>query len=171
MEYYELFDAYGNPLHKVKPRHKPLNEGEFIYVVHVWIEDAQGRYLIQKRNKKHDPTPYQWAITSGLPNPEELPFDAAIRETKEELGITLDPQKLNMRARIVSSHNEYNTITMVYHTEQLVDLNDIQVNEAEVREVRYAHLCEIKAMIETDDFWDYPALLDDPNYFDHLERG
>ncbi len=171
MEYYELFDAYGQPRHKIKPRHQPLKDGEFIYVVHVWIEDEKGRYLIQKRNKKQDPIPYQWAITSGLPNPKESPFHAALRETKEELGITLDASQLKIKARIVSSHNEYNTITMVYHTDQRVDLNDVKLDSNEVSAVSYVYLHEIKAMIKAHAFWDYPALLNEAQYFDYLERG
>ncbi len=170
MEYFDLYDKYGNALNKQALRGHHFKEGEFFKVIHVWIENDSGEFLIQQRAKSNDPTPYQWAITSGIPDQGERAIDAAIRETKEELGVTLDKSKLKKIARIVSSHNEYNTITFVYHTQATLDLDALVLNEKEVLQVKYASISEILEMVETHEFWDYKALLGEPNYFSLIRR-
>ncbi len=171
MEFFDIYDANGQYLNKTAVRGEKLDRGEFFLVIHVWIENERGEFLIQKRAKKNDPIPYQWAITSGIPNVEESPLDAAIRETEEELGIKLTKNKLKKRARIVSSHNQYNTITHVYHTDEAIAIEDLALNPKEVLAVEYAHLSRIKAMVERGEFWDYRELLACPDYFSILERS
>ncbi len=171
MEYFDLFDEYGNNLNKQALRGNHLKEGEFFKVIHVWIENKNGEFLIQQRAKKTDPTPYQWAITSGIPDQGESAVEAVIRETKEELGITLDKDRLKKKARIVSSHNAYNTITFVYHIKQDIDLNTLTLNKDEVLDVNYASISEIFEMVQNNEFWDYSALLGEPNYFSLVRRA
>ncbi len=170
MEYFDLYNEEGFPLRKVATRNQTLGKHEYFLVVHVWIENENSEFLIQKRAKKTDPIPHQWAITSGIPNTNELPLDAAIRETKEELGITLDRKQLKKRARIVSNHNQYNTITHVYHTYEAIDLDRLNIDKKEVMDTKYADLDTILKMVEEKTFWDYRMLLGDKTYFDML-RG
>lgn len=58
----------------------------------VWCETPDGRLIIVK-------SPYKryWAIPGGVIDAGETPKQAAIRETKEEVGITLDPDTLEFR--------------------------------------------------------------------------
>ncbi len=170
MEYFDLYNEEGHPLGKVASRHQPLGNQEYFLVVHVWIENDKQEFLIQKRAKKNDPIPHQWAITSGIPNSKETPLDAAIRETKEELGVTLDKKQLKKRARIVSNHNQYNTITHVYHTAEAIDLDRLCIDKNEVMDTQYADLDAILTMVENKDFWDYRSLLGDSKYFDMLKE-
>lgn len=171
MEYFDLYNEEGHPLGKVATRHQSLGTQEYFLVVHVWIENEDKEFLIQKRAKKNDPIPHQWAITSGIPNSKETPLDAAIRETKEELGITLDKKQLKKRALIVSNHNQYNTITHVYHTYEAVELDRLRIDKKEVIDTQYADLKKILKMVETKDFWDYRSLLGDSEYFEMLKRN
>jgi len=168
MEYFDLYDEQGNYLHKTAMRGKILKDGEYFLVVHVWIENDDGEFLIQQRAKKSDPIPHQWAITSGIPDQGEGPLDAAVRETEEELGITLSKKQLNKRAQIVSDHNRYNTITHVYHTYANIPLDAVTIDKKEVLRVKYATLGEILAMKEANEFWDYSRLLGVEDYFSIL---
>jgi len=170
MEYFDVYDEKGYYLNKVVSRGTRLKEGEFFLVVHVWIENDEGKFLIQKRAKKSDPIPHQWAITSGIPNSGEKPLDAALRETREELGAELDKSKLKKRAQIVSAHGKYNTITHVYHTYQNIALENLELDKREVCDVKYARLDEILSMVESGDFWNYSKLLGVEDYFDMLRK-
>jgi len=170
VEYFDVYDANGNYLNKQVPRGTKLSDGEYFLVIHVWIQNSDGNFLIQKRAKTDDPIPHQWAIISGIPSSQEGPVKAAIRETYEEIGLTLSPKELTRFRRIVSDHNRYHTITHVYHVTRDVDLHGLTLNEEEVMAVQYASLETILSMVERKAFWDYEALLDDPGYFDHL-RG
>lgn len=171
MEHFDIYDKEGNFLHKTATRGTPLPKGEYFMVIHVWIEREDGRFLIQKRAKKSDPIPHQWAITSGVTSKGETPLQGAIREVKEELGLTLEPADLEDRARIVSHDESYHTITHVYHTTKAPDIDDLRFQKVEVLDAKYRSLPEIKTMIEKGEFWNYPDLLNEDNYFSILERG
>ncbi len=171
MEYFDIYDKYGNFLHKTALRGTPLNPGEYFMVIHVWIEREDGRFLIQRRAKKTDPVPHQWAITSGVTSQGETPLEGAIREVHEELGLTLDSKDLEDRARIVSHDESYHTITHVYHTFKAPKIDELRYQKIEVLDAKYVTLPEIKSMIEKGEFWNYPELLDEENYFSILERG
>ena len=53
-----------------------------------------GKYLVIKRTKikrgKLNSYPLYWDIPGGMVEEEELPRDAAIRETKEEVGLDVE---------------------------------------------------------------------------------
>ena len=170
MEYFDLFSEEGHPLNKVAMRGAPLSPGEFFKVVHVWIQHPDGKYLIQQRNKTSDPIPHQWAITSGIPNIKETPVEAAIRETKEELGIQIDKAAIQFKARLLTTHGKYNTITYVYHVKQAFNLSEINVLDSEVKAVRYETMETILSMVEAELFWDYRSLLHIPEYFDLIAQ-
>lgn len=59
-------------------------------IVHTLIK-IKGKYLITKRSKEETSYPEYWDIPGGLVELGELPRDAAIRETKEEVGLNIKP--------------------------------------------------------------------------------
>jgi 8-oxo-dGTP diphosphatase len=59
----------------------------------VMLEDHDGRLLIVKANYK----PY-WTLPGGMVDKDETPKDAAIREVKEEVALTLQPEALEFVA-------------------------------------------------------------------------
>ncbi len=170
MEYFDLYSEEGHYLNKVAMRGQSLKPGEYFLVVHVWIETSDGKYLIQQRNKKTDPVPYQWAVVSGIPNHQEAPLEAAIRETREELGLGLLDEELSKMARIVTSHKGYNTITHVYRAKKDVRPDELSFDPKEVRDVQLATHEEIVKMVEENRFWDYRELLNCEEYFDMLKE-
>ena len=171
MEIFDIYDKYGNFLHKNATRDTRLNPGEYFMVIHVWIERNDGRYLIQKRAKTTDLIPHQWAITSGGTSKGETPVEAARREVYEELGITLEKSDLDTRARIVSHDESYHTITYVYHTRNAPSIDHLRFEKTEVLKAKSVTLKTIKAMIVNGEFWDYPDLLNEKKYFSILESG
>lgn len=170
MEYFDVYNIKGNKLNKQVKRGTPLNKDEYFMIVHVWIENNQGQFLIQKRAKKSDPNPFQWATTTGSALAGEKAIDTAIRETKEELGLMLNKQTLKQLGIITSTRAKYQTITHVFHTKLQVSLDELRLDKDEVLDVTWATLSEIKTMIKNNTFWDYPYLLNEPDYFSLLER-
>ncbi|MFW6298542.1 MAG: NUDIX domain-containing protein [Bacillota bacterium] len=170
-ERFDIYDSQGRYLNKSVPRGTRLPEGEYFMVVHVWIEREDGKFLIQKRAKKSDPIPHQWAVTSGLTSEGEGPKESAIREVKEEIGVELKASDLTDRAQIISTGNRYHTITHVYHTYQSLDVDALELDKDEVLEVAYVSLKTILEMVEKGTFWDYNKLLGTHDYFSLLKRG
>jgi 8-oxo-dGTP pyrophosphatase MutT (NUDIX family) len=80
----------------------------------VLLVDTLGRIAMQLRdNKPGLPAANQWGLFGGLMDTGEAPLEAAQREIHEELGITLDPQRLVlMRKHHIA---EQNLTTWVFH--------------------------------------------------------
>ena len=62
-------------------------------IVHTLIK-VDDKYLLLKRSKEESPYPEYWDIPGGLADYGELPKDAVIRETKEEVGLNIIPTKI-----------------------------------------------------------------------------
>ena len=88
MELFDLYDKEGKLLDRTMERGTSNQKGEYHLVVHVWIRNSKGEYLMQQRNKESDPIPNQWASTGGAVTAGEDSIAGAIRETAEELGVT-----------------------------------------------------------------------------------
>ena len=83
----ELWDAYDENRKLLgytvqRDKFDSLNN-EYHIVVHIWIKNSKGEYLIQKRseNKKSG---LKWAGTGGSVLANESSIDGAVREVKEE---------------------------------------------------------------------------------------
>ena len=171
MEKFELFNEHGQALNKTATRHDTLQSDEYFRVVHVWIKNSNHEFLIQQRNKKEDPMPYQWATTTGIPFINESLKEAALREVKEELGLVFHQDSLIELKTITTKDERYHTITTVYLIQEDIDLKKVKVFKNEVKNVAYASLNRIQTMIEKESFWDYSKLLKDKNYFTYLKKG
>ena len=59
-----------------------LKIGEYHLSIHLWIENTDKRYLIQKRAKTMRVFPDMWSIVTGGVKAGESGMDAVIREAK-----------------------------------------------------------------------------------------
>ena len=85
-ELWDVLDERGNKTGRLHERGKPMQQGEFHLVVHVWIIDKNNEFLIQKR------TGGKWETTGGAAIAGEDSISAALREANEELGVDLTPK-------------------------------------------------------------------------------
>lgn len=92
----ELWDLYGAdraPLGRTHARGKALPEGCFHLVVHVWMRNSRGQYLISQRAASRPTFPLMWETTGGSVLAGEDSLSGALREAREELGVRLDPKQ------------------------------------------------------------------------------
>lgn len=59
--------------------------------------DEQGRLLLMKRSDQSKMFPDYWGLVGGYIEPGETPEEAAIREAKEEIGVTIQVEKFTGR--------------------------------------------------------------------------
>lgn len=79
-------------------------DGYWHAVAHVYIFDSAGKLLLQERSSKKDISAGKLQVSaSGHVNMGETRLQTILRETKEELGITLDSQRL----QLISSETGY----------------------------------------------------------------
>lgn len=118
-----------------QPRHKVFKKGLWRRTSHVWIFDKKGRILCQKRSLKKTVGAGLWeSSVAGHIGPDDNYFTGAVREVKEETGITINPKELKL-LKIYKDHGRKEFIGVFYH--QLdISTNEIKMEEDEVEEVR-----------------------------------
>jgi 8-oxo-dGTP diphosphatase len=99
VELCDVVDESGAPTGRTVARGTRLMPGEYYLVVHVWIKDAIGDYLVQQRAHDRATDPGIWAVTAGYVQAGEDSLVAAIRETSEELGLELSPDQFRRLKR------------------------------------------------------------------------
>lgn len=70
-----------------------MKKDEYHLSVFIWIENDKGEYLISQRASTLKLAPNMWETTGGGAISGEDSLTATLRETNEELGISLNPKK------------------------------------------------------------------------------
>lgn len=146
MELVELFDNKRRPLDKVIERYGERGD-EYTQVVHAWIRNSKGEFLMQKRSMNKKFFPGKWSVTGGGADAGETTLDALIRETKEEIGVELSEDEIEL---MMSIRRRYAFVD-VYMAKKDLDINSITLQKEEVEEVKWASKDEIKEMIANGD--------------------
>ena len=69
-----------------------IPEGLYHVVVHVWIRNSKGEYLISQRSADRPTLPLKWECVGGSVLKGETSLAGALRETLEEVGVMLSPE-------------------------------------------------------------------------------
>lgn len=168
MEIFDLYDRNMNLLENKMIRGTNSKAGEYHLVVHVWIKNSAGLYLMQQRSKTDDRFPFQWASCGGAVTTGEISLTTAQREVEEEMGITIDLHKFQKRNQYFVDTNTSNYIIDLYVVEEDVLLSDITLDYTEVKKVDYFTLDIIKDMIRQNKMWNYEKSNMTKKYFDHI---
>lgn len=133
MEIWDVLDCFGNKTGRTIERGMQLKDGEYHLVVHIYIINKKDEFLIQKRSMKKELMPGIWDITGGSVVSGEDSLTGAIREVKEELGITLSPGQLFLVDRL-KRKNSFADIWAAYAD---ITVDDVVMQEDEVDEVKF----------------------------------
>lgn len=113
----------------------------------MWLEDSQGRLMIVKPSYKKG-----WAPVGGVVDANESPLDGAIRETTEEIGITLAPDRLTLAGyRYTQARNGRDEDTNVFFRAQLTDaeIAAIKLQPEELTEYKFVTKEELSQYADT----------------------
>lgn len=156
MEYFDLYTAERGKTDRKMIRGEPTPEGFYRLVVHVCIFDGQGRMLIQQRQPFKRGWSNLWDITvGGSAIAGDSSRSAAERETREELGLSLDLSGVRPSLTI---HWE-NGFDDYYLLTREVDIRSLHLQAEEVQAVRWASREEILRMIDSGEFIPYEKSL------------
>ncbi len=148
-EKWDLYDKNGNLLERKANRGEKLLFGEYHLVVNAWIVNDNNEFLITRRSAKKS-HPLMWECTGGSALSGEKSEEAAIREVKEELGITVKEGILIGRTRRYYPNRPDILDVWLFHSN--VDINEIKVQEEEVCEAKWASVDEIKRIYNEGSF-------------------
>ena len=146
-EVWDLYDENRKLLEPLGIRDEQLPDGMYHLVVHIWIRNPQGQYLISKRTA-NKPFGLMWESTGGSVTMGEDSLMGALREVKEEIGIDLKAENGQMLRSDIRGDN----IRDVWIFEQDVVLEAVVFQPEEVCDARLAYPSEILEMIEQGNF-------------------
>ncbi len=150
MEVWDLYDENKNLTGKTMVRGEKVPDNYYHLVVHVWIKNSKGEYLISQR-AENKTLPLKWECTGGSVLKGETSLEGAIRETKEEVGIDLDKEKgkiVYTEARKMWKGRTFNDIMDVWLFEYDGEVNLKNATTDEVRDLKWMTKSEIKELYE-----------------------
>ena len=104
-------------------------------IVHTLIS-VNNKYLVIKRSKEEKTFPEYWDIPGGLAEYGEVPKDAVIRETKEEVGLNIFPTKVIHEDSNYDKEKDMIFIRLVYLCKLHDDINNIILQNEEHSEYK-----------------------------------
>ena len=93
MEIRDLYDINRNLTGETIKKGDPIPPNRYILVVLSFIQNSKGEFLIQKRSIQKDG---KYGSTGGHPKSGESSEQGIITEIKEELGIDILPEELDL---------------------------------------------------------------------------
>ena len=176
MEVWDLYTKYREKTGKEHIRGEKIPEGCYHLVVHVWIRNNKGEYLISQRSADRPTFPLMWECVGGSVIKGESSIEGAIREVKEEVGLDLEQEAGRLvfsKIRGVDVKYEckaYNDIMDVwlFNYSGEVQLEAATTNEAAdckwmtVSEIR--KLYEEKKLVQTLDYFFCAMEVDEMDY-------
>ncbi|MEO5950498.1 MAG: NUDIX hydrolase [Candidatus Saccharimonadales bacterium] len=75
------------------------------------IENENGQVIVEKAHYKR-----YWTFPGGIIDPGETPKQAAVRETREEIGLTIDPELVSFVAVATRVSEIAETYQFIFHT-------------------------------------------------------
>ena len=133
-ELWDIYDANRNLTGRIHRRGDFLTPGDYHLVVHVWVQNSQGQFLLTKRSPNKG-FPNMWETTGGSALAGDDSLTAAIREMQEETGYHLLPQN----GRCVISYRGDDHFSDVWHFKPDLDLAKTKLPEGETCDAMHAY--------------------------------
>ena len=150
MEIWDLYDRERNNIGE-HIRGEELPENGFHLVVHIWIKNSKGQYLISQRSESRKSHPLMWECCGGSVFKGENSLNGALREVKEEVGLTLSPDDGKIvfsKVRDFVNGKKFNDILDVWLFEYNGNVNLDKATTNEVAQVMWLYPDEIKKLYE-----------------------
>lgn len=155
----ELRDIYNSKGYKTgvrKERSEKLEDGEYYLATEVWIINSCSKILIQQRSSNKDVLPNMWGLTTGCMVSGEGTAEGALREVKEEIGLSIEKDELNFIRRIFRE----NSIWDIYFVYKDVELSKLILQKEEVSNVKFVSIEEFNNMLLSGELFEYPEIYD-----------
>ena len=143
MEKTDLYDENKRLTGETIFKGEPIPKGRYYLTVVIFIQNDEGKFLIQKRAIKKDG---KWATIGGHPVSGESSKQGIITEIKEEIGIDIQGENIQL-FKTIKTEDDF--VDLYYLKE---NINNVVLQYEEVEKVKWACIEEIKEMIQNDEF-------------------
>ncbi len=155
VEVWDLYDEHRNLLGRDHIRGEQLPEDGYHLVVHVWIKNSKGEYLIAQRSATRPTLPLMWECVGGAVAKGEDSLEGALRETREEVGVDLDPHQGKVvlsKTRKIENGKIFNDIMDVWLFEYDGPVELANATTDEVASVEWMTKEKIQELVDTNQF-------------------
>ena len=157
MEIWDLYNEKRELTGREHIRGEVIPQGYYHLVVHVWIRNRKGEYLISQRSADRLMHPLKWECVGGSVLKGEDSLTGALRETEEEVGIRLSPQSgkriYSLVGRIVNGIKFSDIVDIwLFEYDGQVDLQ--QASTKEVEQTQWMTKQQAKALFDNGQFVD-----------------
>ena len=150
-ELWDIYDINRNKTGRTVERGKPMSQDEYHIVVNVWIKNSDGKWLVSKRSpNKHYGNLWECCGGSAVSGEESL--TAAIRESKEELGVELKAENGHLFTSAIRQYRTFPDFLDVWVFNQDIDINTVVLQAGETCDVRWTTSEEILTMEANGEF-------------------
>ena len=161
MEWLDIVDMDGNPTGEVGERTQARRKGIWHRASHVWLVrkyDQEIQVLLQKRSRNKDSYPGCYDTSSAGHIPAGSGYEeSALRELKEELGVTASEEELHLCGRRVIYHDEEfhgemfvdRQISKVYFIWKDLEEKDFTIQKEELESVKWMEIGQCINMVKS----------------------
>ncbi len=149
MEKRDLYDSERKLTGETVFKGEETPEGRYIIVVLVFIQNSEGKFLIQKRSERKNG---KYATTGGHPKSGENSVQGILTEVEEEIGLKLNPDDLQL---YFSGKSEKERVFWddYYIKMNVEDIKKLKLQEEEVEDVEWFSESEIIELMKQDKFF------------------
>ncbi|MBO5931391.1 MAG: NUDIX domain-containing protein [Clostridia bacterium] len=155
MELWDLYNENRELIGKTMLRGQEVPQGLYHLSVQVWIRNSRGEYLISQRSADRPTFPLMWECVGGAALAGEDSLTAALRETREEVGVELEAEKGRLAysavGRVIDGVKIRDILdAWIFEYDGEVDLHN--ATTAEVAQIKWMNCDEIQVLFEKKKF-------------------
>ncbi|MFV9550728.1 NUDIX hydrolase [Algibacter sp. PT7-4] len=154
-EYIDIVDKYGKPTGKSELKSVIHQKGYYHNTAHIWLFTTNGEVLLSQRSASKSICPLMWDVSvAGHIDAGETIEKAAIRETKEEIGLTITEKELK-KIGVFECFKSYNNTIFdneFHHTfiaELKTPISKLKIQKEEVEAIKLVTLDKLKQLFNT----------------------
>lgn len=167
MEIWDLYNERRELTGRDHIRGDAIPDGYYHLVVHVWVRNSKGEYLISQRSADRPMHPLKWECVGGSVLKGEDSLSGALREIKEEVGLSLSPNNgklvCSTTGRVVNGIR-FSDIVDVWSFDYDGEVDLRSATTKEVAKTIWMNKAEIKELFDNGE------LVDTLGYFFDLEN-
>lgn len=155
MEYIDIVTKEGKPTGKTELKSVIHQKGYYHHTAHLWLYTDKGDILLSQRSAKKTICPLMWDVSvAGHIDAGETPVQGIIRETQEEIGLTISETELN-KIGVFECFQSYENgiVDNEFHNTFIAKLNvprsQLIPQESEVEALKLVTLEEFESLINT----------------------